>query len=518
VTEVQDLAILIVDDRPENLSSMEQLLVQDGLRILTAESGNEALGLMLENDLALVLLDVQMPGMDGFEVAELMRRNERTRRIPIIFVTAINKERRHIFSGFEAGAVDYMFKPVDSFIMRSKVQVFLEIKRHELRRERMLAELDAANKRLREISERKSDFLSAASHELRTPLTVIKEYCSLLYDEVAGPLNEDQSKFMESALRNCNRLAELVNDLLDLDSIESGQLEFRRTSVDVNQILAEVYEDFRARCEAKGQKLVLEPAPDLPAVLGDHQKLTQVLVNLVGNAHKFMEGEGTITLRTYVQEDQVRVEVEDTGPGIPELDQKRVFERFTQLSRKECPGAQGTGLGLAISHKIIELLGGQLDLVSEQGRGALFFFNMPLFTLNRQVSAMVTDHIKPRNSGTADWSLMFLKPGGDSPDLPEWFGSVLEDLVRAGEDLVAEFELEGMEVKTVLLNTDRSGAFSFLARLDQATAGKAEQSLRLQYSLLEIDPEQRNRFEWDPERLVFSELAMNGESKGLTNV
>ncbi len=516
--DVKDLAILIVDDRPENLASMEQLLVQDDLRILTAESGNEALGLMLENDLALVLLDVQMPGMDGFEVAELMRRNERTRRIPIIFVTAINKERRHIFSGFEAGAVDYMFKPVDPFIMRSKVQVFLDIKRHELARESLLLELNAANQRLQEISQRKSDFLSAASHELRTPLTIIKEYCSLLHDQVAGPLNEDQHKFTESALRNCNRLADLVNDLLDLDAIESGHADFRRMALDINTVLAEVHEDFLSRCESLEQTLVLESSPDLPPVLGDGPKLTQVLVNLVGNAHKFMGGAGTITLRAYVQDDQLRVEVQDTGPGISPEDKDRVFEKFTQLSRKDGPGAKGTGLGLAISHKIIELLDGQLDLESEPGRGSLFYFSLPLFSAARQVSAMVADHTKSRHNEGDSWSLLLLKAGGGAQAMPEALEETLAQVVRKGDDLVEEVRWGEEVIKTVLLKTTQDGAFSFLARLDQAMGEQSVMPCRLQYSLMEIGRQERDQFVWDPESLVFSDLALTGESKGMKHV
>ena len=515
---VHDLAILIVDDRPENLASMEQLLAQDGLRILTAESGNEALGLMLENDLALVLLDVQMPGMDGFEVAELMRRNERTRRIPIIFVTAINKERRHIFSGFEAGAVDYMFKPVDPFIMRSKVQVFLDIKRHELEREGLLQELNAANQRLQEISDRKSDFLSAASHELRTPLTIIKEYCGLLHDEVAGSLNDDQRKFAESALRNCNRLADLVNDLLDLDSIESGHTDFRRRAVDINRILAEVHEDFRARCEAAEQSLELETEPDLPAALGDAQKLTQVLVNLLGNAHKFMSGPGRIVLRAYVQDEELRIEVQDTGPGISAEDQVRVFDKFTQLSRKDGPGAKGTGLGLAISHKIIELLDGRLDLESEPGRGSLFFFNLPLFTPARQVGALVADHTHSRGDTEARWSLLMLKAGGTDQELPRGFDKILKQLVRKGDDLVEDVQWQDATIMLVLLKTTREGAFSFLARLDQAMAGRVEAPQRLQYSLMELGRPERDQFVWDPAGLVFSDLALTGESKGKSHV
>ena len=186
------LKILVVDDRTENLQAMARLLERPDLEILTAASGNEALGVMLDQDLALVLLDVQMPDMGGFEVAELMRRNERTRRVPIIFVTAITKERRQIFTGYEAGAVDYLFKPVDPFILRAKVSVFLEMKSAQLARERLLRELNRANNRLQELSDRKSDVLAAASHELRTPLTVIKEHCSLVHEGVVGELNEEQ--------------------------------------------------------------------------------------------------------------------------------------------------------------------------------------------------------------------------------------------------------------------------------------------------------------------------------------
>ncbi len=222
LSSLETLKIMLVDDRPENLKSLKHLLDRPDVEILTAQSGNEALGLMLDHDLALVLLDVQMPDMDGYEVAELMRRNTRTQEIPVIFVTAINKERRHIFSGYDAGAVDYIFKPVDPFIIRSKVNVFLEIKRNHLVRQRLVAELNQANNRLQEISDRKSDFLSAASKELRTPLTVLKEFTSLVLEEVVGPLNDEQKSCLESALRNCNRLTDLVDDLLNFDSMKSG--------------------------------------------------------------------------------------------------------------------------------------------------------------------------------------------------------------------------------------------------------------------------------------------------------
>ena len=397
MAETRKLAIMIVDDRPENLASMRQLLDQEDLEILTAESGNEALGMMLERDLALVLLDVQMPGMDGFEVADLMRRNERTRRIPIIFVTAINTERRHIFSGFKAGAVDYMFKPVDPFIIRSKVEVFLDIKRNELVREGLMVDLNEANRRLQELNERKSDFLSAASHELRTPLTIIKEYCGLVHDEVVGDINSEQKRCLDAALRNCNRLADLVNDLLDLDSIESGHTGLRRSSVDLGRVLTEAYTDFGPRCASVGQTIRLEMEDNLPPVLGDAQMLTQVLVNLLGNAHKFTPSGGEILIRGLRAAEGARVEVQDNGPGIAPEDQAIVFEKFTQLNRKDGPGARGTGLGLAISHKIMELHGGKLGLHSQPGQGSVFHFTVQPYAMPAHLRALVADG--PRGGG-----------------------------------------------------------------------------------------------------------------------
>ncbi len=265
----ENLKILIVDDRFYNLVFMKQLLKKPGLEILTAESGEQALKLMSDNELALVLLDVQMPGMDGFEVASLMRSSEKTRNLPVIFITATNKDREHISSGYRVGAVDYLFKPIDPFIIRSKVAVFLELKRMELGREKLNVELQQANFRLKELNDNKSDFLAAASHELRTPLTVIKENVALVKDEIVGPLTEEQRKCMEAALRNCNRLADLVNDLLDLDSVESGAQNMRRESVDVGDILAASAEKYRTRCQTAGLDLRVDVAANLPRVLGD---------------------------------------------------------------------------------------------------------------------------------------------------------------------------------------------------------------------------------------------------------
>ena len=518
MSETPKLAIMIVDDRPENLTSLKQLLARDDLEILTAESGNQALSMMLETDLALVLLDVQMPGMDGFEVAELMRRNDRTRSIPIIFVTAINKERRHIFSGFEAGAVDYMFKPVDPFIIRSKVNVFLDIKLNELAREQLVTELDEANQQLHEISDRKSDFLSAASHELRTPLTVIKEYCGLVYDGIVGETNAEQRKCMEAALRNCNRLADLVNDLLDLDCIESGHRAFLRKAVDVNQVLQDSLEDFLPRCAAVGQTIRLDKADNLPAALGDVQMITQVMVNLIGNAHKFIPSGGEIIIRGLTVEDGVRIEIEDTGPGIDLKDQDKVFEKFTQLNRKDGPGPKGTGLGLAISHKIIELLDGELGLESEAGKGTTFHFTIPKYETSAQMRALISDGANRGYSSHLEWSLILLRPEQDQDSLPEWLDDLVVELVQRDGDLATDTEIRGAAVKAIMLQAPADGALAFLARMFETLNHSSSAGEKVQFSLQKITRETRSNFEWKPDELEFTDLAFAQDVKGLTHV
>lgn len=514
----KQLSLMIVDDRPENLTSMEQLLAQDGLEIVTAASGNEALEKMLSLDLALVLLDVQMPGMDGFEVAELMRRNPRTRQFPIIFVTAINKERRHIFTGFEAGAVDYIFKPVDPFIIRSKVAVFLDIKRNQIAREQLVDDLNLANRRLQEISDRKSDFLSAASHELRTPLTVIKEYCSLVHEGIVGEPNDEQKKCMDAALRNCNRLADLVNDLLDLDSIESGYSALYREEVDLGSLVQEVMTDFGPRCDSVGQELAVEVPPDLPRALGHPGMVTQVLVNLIGNAHKFTPEGGRITARVASDQETLRVSIADTGPGIDPEDQAKVFEKFTQLSRKDGPGAKGTGLGLAISHKICELLDGKLGVESQQGQGATFHFTLPVFSEEGHMRAFVADGTSADRAMASDWTLVLLQAMDPRPELPEWIEDQVALVLRHTDDSTTVTRVGGRQAKAVLLQATLKGADAFLKRLAAKMEGSEEGHAPLQYSVTAVGREQRQDFRWEPEELVFSELAPVSDSKGMSYV
>ncbi|PID80865.1 hybrid sensor histidine kinase/response regulator [bacterium DOLZORAL124_64_63] len=483
----EKLKILLVDDRPENLLSLKTLLEGPDLEFLLAESGNEALNLMLDHDLALVLLDVQMPGMDGFEVAELMRRNMRTRHVPIIFVTAINKERRHQFHGYEAGAVDYLFKPLDPFIIRSKVNVFLEIKRQQLGRKKLLVELNQANNRLQEISARKSEFLAAASHELRTPLTVIKEYTSLVLEGVVGPLNKEQQRCLEAAYRNCNRLAGLVDDLLDLDSIESGQSRLLRTRVEPLGLIQEVLADFRDKMAQSGLKLEWQPAADIPAVLADADLVTQVLYNLLGNAQKFVPAGGTVRVELAPDgRGGVLVTVADDGPGISPQDRERVFEKFTRLERKKTR-AGGTGLGLSLSRKLVEMQGGRLELESELGQGCVFRFDLPGYTPENHLEAFVADGCRAGGGADTPWTLLHLRGWAEDPEAEILLEENVVRLFRAGEDRVASFEADGERRQLVLLRTARDGAAAFLTRLREQLEDGPEALRGLEYGFQTLD-------------------------------
>jgi two-component system, sensor histidine kinase len=221
--------VLIVDDRPENLLTLEGILESDDLNILKAGSGNEALGILLEHNVALVLMDVQMPGMDGFEVAEIMRSSERTKFIPIIFVTAISKQRQHIFKGYESGAVDYLYKPLDLEILQSKIKAFIEFFQHKnaleettRKLENTIKELNAAKRVAEEATTAKSAFLATMSHEIRTPLNGIIGMAELgLMDEETKAIHRER---LLDIKQSGESLLDIINEILDISKIEADKL------------------------------------------------------------------------------------------------------------------------------------------------------------------------------------------------------------------------------------------------------------------------------------------------------
>lgn len=382
--------ILIVDDRPENLLTLEGILESPQLNIIKAHSGNEALGLLLEYNVALVLMDVQMPGMDGFETAEIMRSSERTKHIPIIFVTAISKQRKHIFKGYEIGAVDYLYKPLDLEILKSKISAFIELFKYKESLEKTTAKLQETVEQLHdakilaeEATKAKSNFLASMSHEIRTPLNGIIGIAELgLMDKDLSPLQSERFFDIRTSGQN---LLEIINDILDISKIEAGKLDLEEAEFSIREMLDKVFKIINVFAQNKNIDLVVDMAPDIPDILiGDQLRIRQILTNLLNNAVKFTD-KGKVRLHVELidlVEEQIRLRfsVEDTGVGISKEKQELLFEKYTQAEASTTRKYGGTGLGLNIARRLVGLMGGKIGLQSEEKKGSTFSFTINLIT------------------------------------------------------------------------------------------------------------------------------------------
>lgn len=381
--------ILIVDDHQPNLLALANILRDPTTSILTAKSGNDALALLLEYDFAVVLMDVCMPDMDGFETASVMRSHEKTRNTPIIFVTAVNRDETHALRGYELGAVDYLFKPLQQDIVQSKVRVFVDLAKQKRKIEKQNVELVAVNVDLfsaRQEADRanaaKSAFLAHMSHEIRTPLASIIGFSELLLKSSFIPEAElDQLRVIR---RNGRHLIALVNDILDLSKIEAGKIDVELAPFALLPELRTVESMFLQQAHAKGIRLYLQYEGLVPEqVTSDTHKVRQILINLVGNAVKFTSrGEVRIGVRmqneTTTGSAMLEIRVTDTGCGIPTHCRDKVLKPFIQADSSVARKFGGTGLGLSLSKKLAQHLGGEIvveDTVEEVGTTFLFSFD-----------------------------------------------------------------------------------------------------------------------------------------------
>ncbi len=380
--------VLIVDDREENLITLEGIIESPELNIVKAMSGNEALGLMLEYDFSLVLMDVQMPEMDGFETAEIMRSNERTKQIPIIFVTAISKERKNIFRGYQTGAVDYLYKPLDIEMLRSKIKAFidffkqkhvLELTTKEL--EKTISELNKAKRIAEEATTAKSSFLASMSHEIRTPLNGIIGLAELSLMD--GGLSEIQFERIVDIKNSGESLLEIINEILDISKIEADKIELEEIEFSIRELIEKIVRLLSVKLFREKLKFICNITPSLPDVfIGDPLRIRQVLINLLGNAIKFTEkGKVSLIVSANKFSDNnynLHFSVSDSGIGIDKDKINQLFELYTQAGRETTRKHGGTGLGLTISKRLVEMMGGQIGAESKFGEGSTFRFNLPL--------------------------------------------------------------------------------------------------------------------------------------------
>ncbi|WP_421736944.1 hybrid sensor histidine kinase/response regulator [Caulobacter sp.] len=367
---------LLVDDLEENLLALEALLQREGLTCLKARSGEEALELLLTHEVALALLDVQMPGMDGFELAEFMRGNERARHIPIIFVTAGAADKQRRFRGYEAGAVDFIQKPIEADILRSKANVFFDLHRQRQQIERQRDELETAALALRRADRHKDNFLAVLAHELRNPVAALSGGLHLLGKDITPERSQDIRGRMDRMLTH---LTHLVDDLLDVSRVSQGKISLKKERIALSEILQSAIEASQHYLDAGRHRFVTE-IPDDPIWLdADHTRLAQVVTNLLNNAAKYTPPGGLVTLSASVSGDMAEIKVQDTGVGIPPDMQPRIFEIFAQVEDHLAKAQGGLGIGLALVKQLVALHEGAIE-VRSAGRdmGSTFIVRIPI--------------------------------------------------------------------------------------------------------------------------------------------
>jgi len=563
--------VLLVDDRPENLLALEAILNSPSYNLVQASSGTEALRCLLNQDFAVILLDVQMPGMDGFETATLIRSRDRSRSTPIIFITAFSSNDTHVFKGYSLGAVDYLFKPVKPEILTSKVQVFVELFQKTVEVKQQATQLAAVNSELskseerfrtlcacsplgiyvadvegrctyinprcqaicgltleeslaevwqrevhpedrdrvvadwlawikesqeysnefrlagsenvrwihvqsspmfsdlgklighvgtvRDITDRKQaeeergrlireqvarqeaeranqmkdEFLAILSHELRTPLNAILGWSRLLrvkkFDE------ETIDKALETIERNAKSQAQLIEDILDVSRILRGKLNLNKHPIRLESVIELAIDSLQPLAEEKSIVLELTSSPNVGEVIGDFDRLQQIVWNLLSNAIKFTQEEGKVEVRLESVGDEAQIQIIDNGIGIEPDFLPYVFDRFRQADSSTTRSYGGLGLGLAIVRHLVEQHGGKVDAENNPGEGAKFTVALPL----AQRNALADED---------DWSELSDPGAGTLPTLVNLQLLVVDDDDDTREFLIALLEEEGAMVRS----------------------------------------------------------------------
>jgi len=395
--------VLVVDDDPSNLMALGAVLDGLGLRVTMARSGEEALRQILRQSFAVVLLDIKLPGLSGFEAATLIRSRDRYKHLPIIFITGHSHQHEDVQRGYELGAVDYLFKPVVPHVLRAKVKVFVDLyartvqvaRQAELLREaerveasrrlqaerrrweaeelrRQIRHERLVNEQLSEADRRKDEFIALLAHELRNPLVPLVAGLRLV--SARGPTDPVIVEARDKMERHVLHLERLVDDLTDIARIRQGKLEMSRVPIDLRQVIDQAREMCREAIGRRRQTLTLEGVEEPVPLHADPVRLTQVVCNLLGNASRYSSPGSRIWLRCGSDGERVLVRVVDEGRGIQPEFIERVFDPFAQ----ERKGGRGLGLGLALVRQIVEKHGGSVEVSSEgPGRGSEFVVTLP---------------------------------------------------------------------------------------------------------------------------------------------
>ncbi|HUR19174.1 MAG TPA: response regulator [Vicinamibacterales bacterium] len=394
--------ILIVDDELKNLTVLESILDDPGYRLVRAESADQALLALVADEFALIILDIRMPGMTGFELAQMIRDRKRTARVPIIFLTAYYSEDQHVLAGYDTGAVDYLHKPVNPAILRSKVAVFSELYRTQRevaaanlnllsevaerrRTEEQLQDLnETLEQRVTERTEslldadrRKNEFLATLAHELRNPLAPVRNAIAIM--QAKGPAIPELQWARDVIDRQTQAMVRLIDDLMDVSRINLGRFELKREHADLEKILMGAVETSRPLIDEREHALTVTLPSQAVVVDADLIRLPQVFMNLLNNAAKYTDAGGRIDLRAEVRGNDVVVSVRDTGIGIPAEKLPTLFELFSQVEGALSRSHGGLGIGLNLAKRLVEMHQGRIEARSDgAGRGSEFVVQLPI--------------------------------------------------------------------------------------------------------------------------------------------
>jgi signal transduction histidine kinase len=412
MSNTESINVLIVDDNQNNLFTLRNLINEYiKVQIFEAVSGMTALKILTKQSVDLIILDIQMPEMDGFETAKAIRARKKTQHIPIVFLTAAYKSEEFQQQGYAVGAADYLTKPIDPSQLINRIQTyvrFIEQDRHyKLGLERKVEERTAALKKAHDelehrVAERteellqaknqaeqaqrfaeqanvtKSQFLANMSHELRTPLNAILGYSEILQEEAEESGQQECISDLQRIYSAGKHLLELINDVLDISKIEAGKMDLSIDTFDLVTVINEVIYEVQPLIEKKANVLTMALGDKLGTMSSDVTKLRQMLLNLLSNAAKFTE-QGNISLEVKREQNEwFCFIVTDNGIGMTEEQQKKVFQPFTQADASTTRRFGGTGLGLAITKQFVDMMGGTILLNSEFGKGSTFKLFLPI--------------------------------------------------------------------------------------------------------------------------------------------
>ena len=362
--------LLIVDDTPENIGVLFECLADQNFKIFVAENGLDALEIAKEKHPDLILLDILMPGINGFETCRQLKNIPQTEDIPVIFMTALSETSDKV-KGFQLGAVDYVTKPFQQEEVLARIKTHLSIRQ-------LQNQLQVQNEQLIKLNQEKNEFLGIAAHDIKNPLTAIQSVAEVIEVDYETMSKNDMVKGAKRISVTTRQLFTLIDNLLDINAIESGKFNISPSIIDIFPTLQSVVITYKNRAKSKDITVHFQSPEKQYHAFVDENTIIQVLDNLISNAIKYSPPGKQVNIRVTKSEKFIRCEIQDEGPGLSESEQQKLFQKFSKLSTQPTGGEHSTGLGLFIVKKLVEAMNGKVWCESELGKGSTFFVDFPV--------------------------------------------------------------------------------------------------------------------------------------------